>query len=169
MAALEGGKPEFEPRLMDRLEVYTQSVAVPVRRAWDTPEILRGKLLFNQSGCADCHAPTFKTGTDTNLAEMHHQRIWPYTDLLLHDMGEALADHCPSFLADGREWRTPPLWGLGLIKSVNKHDNLLHDGRARGFAEAILWHGGEALKAQQAFKAMPREDRDFLIEFLESL
>ena len=167
--ANEGGEPEFPERLLDRVDVYTQSVAVPVRRVWDTDEILRGKLLFNESGCASCHHPSYETGNQGAIEEMHHQKIWPYTDLLLHDMGAALADNRPSFLANGQEWRTPPLWGLGLVPTVNKHNHLLHDGRARGFAEAILWHGGEAESAQEAFKSMPSEDRDFLIQFLESL
>ena len=100
---------------------------------------------------------------------MSGQKIWPYTDLLLHDMGEGLADNRPTFAANGQEWRTSPLWGLGLIEAVNKHDNLLHDGRARGFAEAILWHGGEAGRAKEAFRTMPREDRENLIRFLKSL
>ena len=121
------------------------------------------------AGCAGCHTPTYVTGEHPTLESMSNQKIWPYSDLLLHDMGEGLADHRPSFKANGREWRTAPLWGLGLIETVNKHDNLLHDGRARGFAEAILWHGGEAEASKEAFRAMPKEDREKLVRFLKSL
>jgi CxxC motif-containing protein (DUF1111 family) len=97
------------------------------------------------------------------------QTIWPYTDLLLHDLGEELSDGRPAFAAEGAEWRTPPLWGIGLVHAVNGHQFLLHDGRARGFAEAILWHGGEAEAAAVAFRALPADDRAALIRFLESL
>ncbi|HEU5282194.1 MAG TPA: di-heme oxidoredictase family protein, partial [Burkholderiales bacterium] len=97
------------------------------------------------------------------------QTIFPYTDLLLHDMGEALADGRPDFAADGREWRTPPLWGIGLLRTVNGHSDLLHDGRARNVTEAILWHGGEAEKSREAFRAMSKADRDALVKFVESL
>ena len=100
---------------------------------------------------------------------MSHQTIHPYTDLLLHDMGPDLADGRPDFLATGSEWRTPPLWGIGLCRSVNEHTFLLHDGRARGFAEAILWHGGEGEAAREAFRTMAADERAALIRFLESL
>jgi CxxC motif-containing protein (DUF1111 family) len=103
------------------------------------------------------------------LALLKNQKIFPYTDLLLHDMGEALADHRPDHEANGREWKTPPLWGLGLVPTVNKHQNLLHDGRARGVEEAILWHGGEAEKARESFMALPAADRRAVVEFVNSL
>ena len=103
------------------------------------------------------------------MPEIANQTFYPYTDLLLHDMGEGLADNRPEFEASGREWRTPPLWGLGLVPLVNGHDNLLHDGRARGFAEAILWHGGEAETAKEKFRTAPQAERDALIAFLKSL
>jgi len=167
--AMTGGEPELEDHILDRIEVYTQSVAVPIRRNWDKTEVLRGKLIFNQIGCADCHTPSYVTGTASSLSEMHEQTIWPYTDLLLHDMGEALADNRPIFDATGSEWRTPPLWGLGLIPTVNKHDHLLHDGRARGFAEAILWHGGEAEQSKESFRTLSSAERQAVISFLESL
>ena len=100
---------------------------------------------------------------------LSNQLIQPFTDMLLHDMGEGLADHRPDYEATGTEWRTAPLWGIGLVKIVNKHTNFLHDGRARNIEEAILWHGGEAEASQEAFKAMNKEKRDALITFLNSL
>jgi CxxC motif-containing protein (DUF1111 family) len=109
------------------------------------------------------------TGPAPALPEVAFQDIHPYTDLLLHDMGEGLADDRPVFTATGREWRTPPLWGLGLLAKVNGHTFLLHDGRARTVGEAILWHGGEAEKSRRRFEAMPRRDRAALLAFLESL
>ena len=111
----------------------------------------------------------YTSGVSTELPELSLQPIRPFTDLLLHDMGEGLADGRPEFEASGTEWRTPPLWGIGRIEDVNDHTYLLHDGRARGFAEAILWHGGEAEAARERFRTMPRADRDALIRFLESL
>ncbi|MGL5008803.1 MAG: di-heme oxidoredictase family protein, partial [Paracoccaceae bacterium] len=97
------------------------------------------------------------------------QLIWPYTDLLLHDMGEGLADNRPEGRATGREWRTPPLWGIGLTAQVSGQTEFLHDGRARSLLEAILWHGGEAQAARDAVVAMPAADREALVAFLESL
>ena len=132
-------------------------------------QVARGEALFASVGCAQCHVDTLVTGTIADAPALSEQRIHPYTDLLLHDMGPELADDRPDFEADGREWRTPPLWGLGLVPDVNGHDLLLHDGRARGFAEAILWHGGEAEAARVAFRAMTAEDRAALLRFLASL
>ena len=121
-------------------------------------------------GCAGCHTPSLKTGTfQGELAHLSEQTIWPYTDLLLHDMGAALADDRPDFDASGQEWRTPPLWGLGLSSKVNGVSHLLHDGRARNPEEAILWHGGEAAASTAAFVNAEREEREALIRFLETL
>ena len=120
------------------------------------------------AGCAACHTPTARTGKN-DVQALSERDITPYSDLLLHDMGEGLADGRPDFEADGREWRTPPLWGLGSLKAVNGHEFLLHDGRARGIAEAILWHGGEAAAAQEAFRNMAAANRRDLIAFLRSL
>ena len=100
---------------------------------------------------------------------LNGQRIWPYTDLLLHDMGEGLADGRPDFQASGRQWKTPPLWGIGLIRDVNGHDRLLHDGRARGVLEAMLWHGGEAEASKQQVLKMNKAEREALVKFVESL
>ncbi|TPV96975.1 MAG: thiol oxidoreductase [Myxococcales bacterium FL481] len=169
LSAADGGRPEVEDHLLHRVDVYQRLLAVPIRQRWDDDEVLAGRALFREIGCADCHRPSFVTSQDDELEELHGQRIWPYTDLLLHDMGEGLADHRPSFAADGREWRTPPLWGLGLIPVVNGHNRLLHDGRARGVAEAILWHGGEAEASRDAFVLLDAEERHKLVSFVESL
>ena len=168
LAALDGGAPELEDRLLDFVVFYGRTLAVPARRDVTDPTVLRGKAIFHEAGCAGCHVPSFETGA-SDIAALAHQRIWPYTDLLLHDMGEGLADGRPDFEATGREWRTPPLWGLGLLETVSRHEYLLHDGRARGVAEAILWHGGEGERAREAFRTMPRADRDALVRFMESL
>ena len=154
---------------IDAIVFYTRYLAVPARRDVDDPEVMRGEQLFTQMGCVSCHTKTLITGNLPDAPAVSGQRIHPYTDLLLHDMGEELADHRPDFDADGREWRTPPLWGIGLIRAVNSHLLLLHDGRARGFAEAILWHGGEGEAAREAFRTASAEERAAMIRFLESL
>ena len=150
------------------MEFYAQTLAVPARRNIDDPIARRGEFLFLNAGCAACHTPEFVTG-EHPVAALAGQPIQPFTDLLLHDMGPGLADGRPDFEATGQEWRTPPLWGIGLIEAVNQHDFLLHDGRARGMAEAILWHGGEAEGAKERFRAMAKADREALIAFLKSL
>ena len=126
------------------------------------------KELFSTLNCSGCHHPSFKTG-EHEFAFLENQLIFPYTDLLLHDMGEGLADHRPEFMANGQEWRTAPLWGIGLTHVVGAHTRFLHDGRARSIEEAILWHGGEAQPSQADFKALPEKERNALIAFLESL
>lgn len=169
LAVEPGGEPELEDHLLERVTIYTAALAVPKRRGHDKEEVLRGKFLFAQAGCTGCHTPKYTTGEHPYLPAMSNQLIWPYTDLLLHDMGEALSDDRPVYDAQGSEWRTPPLWGVGLIETVNRHNRLLHDGRARGVAEAILWHGGEAQAAREAFRLMPLDDREALIRFVKSL
>jgi CxxC motif-containing protein (DUF1111 family) len=166
--APSGGVPELSDTFVAKLLLYTRSLAVPHRRKVDDARVQRGEQLFAQAGCAACHVSTLQSGPHA-LAAVAHQRFHPFTDLLLHDMGEGLADGRPDFEADGREWRTAPLWGLGMIPTVNGHELLLHDGRARGPAEAILWHGGEAQAAREAFRAMGKSDREALIAFLRSL
>jgi CxxC motif-containing protein (DUF1111 family) len=168
-AAPNGGDPEVDQNKIDAIVFYTRYLAVPARRDVDDPEVLRGEHLFTQLGCASCHTATLVTGNVPDAPALSAQRIHPYTDLLLHDMGEDLADHRPDFAADGREWRTPPLWGIGLIPAVNAHMLLLHDGRARGLAEAILWHGGEGAAAREAFRTASADERAALMRFLESL
>ncbi|MPY71203.1 MAG: thiol oxidoreductase [Alphaproteobacteria bacterium] len=167
-AAPTGGKPEAHQAFIDMLTFYMETLAVPATRDEGDPEAARGRALFDAIGCAGCHRPVLRSGPHSNPV-VAHQAFAPYTDLLLHDMGEALADGRPDFDATGREWRTPPLWGLGLIRRVNGHRRLLHDGRADGAAEAILWHGGEGARAREAFRALPAPDRAALLRFLDRL
>jgi CxxC motif-containing protein (DUF1111 family) len=167
--ATSGGEPELTDRLLDRVERYSQLLAVPGRIDYADAAVVRGRTLFGELGCSGCHVPRHRTSADADLEEVRDQLIWPYTDLLLHDLGEALSDARPSFEAAGNEWRTPPLWGLGRYPTVNGHDRLLHDGRARGVAEAILWHGGEAAASQLAFTRLSTSERYDLVEFVESL
>jgi CxxC motif-containing protein (DUF1111 family) len=167
--AITGGSPEISDEFLEKLTLYTMTLAVPAQRNAEDPQVNHGETLFRDFGCTSCHMPTLKTGTVEGFPEVSNQTIHPFTDLLLHDMGEGLADGRPDFEASGSEWRTPPLWGLGLIPTVNGHHNLLHDGRGRGPAEAILWHGGEAESAKEAFRNAARQDRDALIAFLNSL
>jgi len=168
-AAPNGGKPELDGDKLTDATYYARLLAVPARRDYEDPTVLRGKALFRAAGCASCHVPVLVTAASAEVPELAGQVIRPYTDLLLHDLGDDLADGRPDFLATGREWRTPPLWGIGLIGVVNGHTLLLHDGRARDLAEAVLWHGGEAEAAREAFRTLPRDDRAALIRFLESL
>lgn len=168
VASPSGGEPEVQDDLLDKVVLYTQTLAVPARRSPDDPIVLHGKALFRAAGCDGCHVPSHRTG-HSEIAALSEQTIFPYTDLLLHDMGEALGDDRPVYDAEGNEWRTPPLWGIGLIPEVNGHMRLLHDGRARGVAEAILWHGGEAETAKDSFRTMSADDRAALVRFVESL
>ena len=161
-------KAPLDDLLLDQLVAYNSLLGVRARRALDNPEALQGEQVFHDSGCAGCHVDTFETSAFHPRSELRSQVIHPYTDLLLHDMGEDLAGR-PEFEASEAEWRTPPLWGVGLIDTVNGHTHLLHDGRARGFAEAILWHGGEAEAAREAFRTAPRRVREALLRFLETL
>ena len=165
----DGGGAEAGETLFDLLMFYTRNLAVPARRDLDDPQVLRGKRLFYESGCTACHTPKFVTRRDSIGPEQSFQLIWPYTDLLLHDMGPGLADGRPEGEATGREWRTPPLWGIGLTEAVNGHSFFLHDGRARGLLEAVLWHGGEAEAAKQKVVEMTNEEREALLAFLRSL
>lgn len=167
-AAPHGGEPEISDEIFDHIVNYQRMLGVPIRRNLDSNEVKRGARLFMDSGCAACHRPTFVTGAVDNPA-LSHQTIHPFTDLLLHDMGAALADGRQDFEANGSEWRTPALWGLGLQHAVNGHTRLLHDGRARDVSEAILWHGGEGERAKEAFRTMSKADRAALLEFLNSL
>jgi CxxC motif-containing protein (DUF1111 family) len=168
-SALEGGSPEVDDAILERVAVYSALLAVPARGSWDDPEVLQGKRLFRELGCAGCHVPRHETGEHPSLPELSGQAIWPYTDLLLHDMGPELADGRPVFAASGSEWRTPPLWGIGRFQAVNGHTRLLHDGRARGVAEAILWHGGEGEESREGFAGLEAAERDALVRFVESL
>ena len=163
------GDTEISEQLFDLVTFYSKNLAVPMRRNVNSPQVLRGKKLFYESGCVSCHTPKFVTRRDAEHSAQSFQLIWPYSDFLLHDMGEGLADNQPVGVANGREWRTPPLWGVGLTKTVSGHTFLLHDGRARNLMEAIFWHGGEAEKSKKVFRNLIKADREALIQFLESL
>jgi len=163
------GSIEAPDPVMDLVTFYAQNLAVPARRKPDDGQVLAGKKLFYESGCASCHVPKFVTRRDAPDKAQAFQLIWPYSDLLLHDMGDGLADGQQVGDATGSEWRTPPLWGIGLTEIVNGHTFFLHDGRARNLTEAILWHGGEAKAARDRFAELDAADRDALIRFLESL
>ncbi|MNZ19886.1 Cytochrome c [compost metagenome] len=164
-----GGESEVSEHILAQVLFYTRNLAVPARRGVDDPQVLKGKGLFHQAGCQACHTPSFTTSQAAAEPELANQLIRPYSDLLLHDMGDGLADNRREFQASGREWRTPPLWGIGLTETVNGHTRFLHDGRARNLLEAILWHGGEAEGARQAVMAFDAEQRAALLAFLDSL
>jgi CxxC motif-containing protein (DUF1111 family) len=166
--APHGGTPEIESELFDQVVFYSKTLAVPARRDLDDPDVRAGARQFLDLGCGSCHQPSHVTGDDDNPA-LAGQVIFPYTDLLLHDMGPDLSDVRPDGLAGGSEWRTPPLWGLGLNEAVNGHEFFLHDGRARSVEEAILWHGGEAETSKNGFVNLTAEQREQLLSFLGSL
>ncbi|MFS8122018.1 di-heme oxidoredictase family protein [Rhizobium sp. BR 250] len=163
------GPVEAPDPVLDLVTFYTENLAVPQRRNVDDPTVLEGKQLFYTSGCTACHTPKFVTRRDAADPMHSFQLIWPYSDFLLHDMGEELADGQQVGEASGRHWRTQPLWGIGLTQKVNGNGFYLHDGRARSLTEAILWHGGEGQKARDAFAALQKSDRQALLAFLESL
>jgi len=162
-------EPEVPDSIFNSVVFYVKTLAVPARRRVTDPEVKRGKEIFSQAGCDKCHTPKLRTKTDVTFPEASNQLIHPYTDLLLHDMGSGLADYRPAYNAGGTEWRTPPLWGIGLTQLVNGHNNYLHDGRARNFMEAILWHGGEAANSSSYVKSLSKADRNSLITFLKNL
>ncbi|MBE0580636.1 di-heme oxidoredictase family protein [Devosia sp.] len=163
------GASEAPDPVLDLVTFYAQTLGVPERRDVDDPAVLRGKAAFYGAGCASCHVPKFVTSRTAVNPAHRFQLIWPYADFLLHDLGAGLADNRPEGLADGQEWRTPPLWGIGLTETVSGHTFFLHDGRARNLVEAILWHGGEAQAARDAFAQMSQATRDDVVAFLESL
>ena len=169
----KGEAPEIDDETFGHVVFYQATLAPPARRQPRDAQVIKGQRLFAQAQCAACHRPSYVTGAGPfprlTSSALVGQTIWPYTDLLLHDMGDDLADHRPDFLASGRQWKTPPLWGIGRIKEVNGHDRLLHDGRARGVLEAVLWHGGEAQAAKDRVLRMSRDERDALVRFVESL
>jgi len=160
---------EASAEMLQLITFYSRNLAVPARRDPGDPQVLAGKRVFYDSGCVACHRPKYVTRRDSLGEEQSFQLIWPYSDLLLHDMGEGLADNRPESQASGSEWRTAPLWGIGLTETVNGHTRFLHDGRARSLLEAVLWHGGEAEAARQKVVALPAEQREALLAFLRSL
>jgi CxxC motif-containing protein (DUF1111 family) len=161
--------PELADSTLDRVVFYIKSLAVPARRDVTDATVKRGKELFIQINCAGCHKAVVQTGVDITMAARSNQRIQPFTDLLLHDMGDGLADEYNDFVANGKEWRTAPLWGIGLFEKTNGIPYYLHDGRARTIEEAILWHGGEAQNATDKFKQLDKANRSAVIKFLKSL
>ncbi len=162
-------EPELADSLLNYVTFYVQTLAVPARRNVMDSENKKGEAIFAQVNCSACHRPTMMTGVNVAI-NLSSQRIHPYTDLLVHDMGEGLADNRPDFLAGGREWRTTPLWGIGLLGKANGgQPYFLHDGRARTIEEAILWHDGEAAGSRQQFMRLNLSDRTALIKFLGSL
>ncbi len=164
----EVGAEELSTERLRALTAYLRYLEPPARRGQGSTAVVRGEVLFHAAGCATCHKPQYLTGRHTEPA-LSGRYIQPYSDFLLHDMGEGLADSRPEFAANGREWRTPPLWGLGSLEAVNGHEFLLHDGRARGPAEAILWHGGEAALAREVFRNLSGSERGDFLAFLRSL
>ncbi len=161
---------EISDQALNDAVFYSQTLAVPARRNVEAANVKRGQQLFHSAGCAVCHVPSYTTGNHPDgIAALSGQKIRPYTDMLLHDMGEGLADNRPSFKASGRHWKTPALWGLGLTQTVNSYAGFLHDGRAATIEEAILWHGGEAENAKNNFKSMNSDQRRDLLDFLKSL
>ena len=167
--AASDGTIEIPLERLLKVGIYSSILAPPIRPAAREDSIIAGKQLFNDVGCTACHVPSYVTGEHPTLPELSRQKIWPYTDLLLHDMGADLADGRPVGLANGQQWKTPPLWGIGLFPVVNRHQRLLHDGRADGVEAAILWHGGEAEAARDAFAALEANERALLVKFVESL
>ena len=164
------GDPELSNEQLDQVEFYHLALAPPRSRALTkNASLQRGVALFRQAQCSFCHTPQLRTGEFSRLPVLSNKNIAPYTDLLLHDMGDQLADNRPDFLATGREWRTPPLWGIGLAKKIEPNAGFLHDGRARTLLEAIIWHDGEAAVSADAVKSMSTTDRQALLLFLESL
>ena len=167
--AHNGGSPEIPDARLLQVTIYAQTLAVPAMRNTEDQAVQQGARLFVQSQCSSCHTPRHVTGDTHPLVPLRNQVIFPYTDLLLHDLGLGLADNRPDGQASGAEWRTPPLWGIGLVETVNGHTMFLHDGRARSLEEAILWHGGEAEESLLHFMGLSREDRAALIQFLKAL
>ena len=163
------GEPEIEADDLLKVALYSSSLAVPAQRDFDSEAVVKGRELFTQLGCESCHTPKHVTGVHPSIPALSKQTIYPYTDLLLHDMGEGLADDLNDFQATGSEWRTPPLWGIGLFETVNGHTRYLHDGRARNLEEAVLWHGGEAEESKERFLQLEQGQREQLLAFLGSL
>ncbi len=165
----ETSSPDIDDETLRATAFYTQSLAVPASRNTDDRRVRRGRVVFAAAGCASCHRPTMHTGPAKDAPELSGQKFSAFTDMLLHDMGSDLADNRPDFLATGREWRTAPLWGIGLVRVVNGYEAYLHDGRARTLLEAIMWHGGEAERARDYVRTLSAEDRAALLAFIGSL
>ena len=160
---------ELKDSILHAVKFYMQTLGVPARRLINTAEVVQGEKLFYSLKCQSCHIPSFITQVDVSFPSRSYQKIYPYTDLLLHDMGVDLSDNRPEFDADGQEWKTPALWGIGLTEKVNGHAYYLHDGRARSIEEAILWHGGEAEQSKNRYKQLSLNERQAVLKFIHSL
>ncbi|MBA3681298.1 MAG: thiol oxidoreductase [Bacteroidetes bacterium] len=167
--AITGGTPEIDSIKLNYVVLYTKVLGVPIRRNYKDEEVLKGKYIFKNAGCDKCHTSKFVTSNNSDIAALNNIIIHPYSDFLVHDMGIGLSDNRADFLAKSNEWRTQPLWGIGLIKTVNRHTYLLHDGRARNIQEAILWHGGEAQMSRDYYFKLNKKERSSLLKFIESL
>lgn len=168
--AVNGGTPEVTDKSLHNVMIYSSSLSVPVRRNYKDEKVLKGKQLFRDMKCNSCHTESFTTSNNYPFNKtLQNITIRPFSDFLLHDMGDALADNRPDFKATGKEWRTQPLWGIGMIHTVNGHTFLLHDGRARNIEEAILWHGGEAENSKNQYVNLTKEDRTAVLSFINSL
>jgi CxxC motif-containing protein (DUF1111 family) len=172
----DNGKAELSDADLSKLVTYMRLVTVPGQRNYGDATQVRGEAIFKSIGCSNCHATDIVTGPNHPFAELRNQAIKPYSDMLLHDMGADLADNSAipaptseSSPASASEWRTPPLWGTGLLATISTHTGLLHDGRAKDVTEAVLWHGGEAEKVKTSFAALPAADRAALVAFVMSL
>jgi len=160
--------PEIPKTLIDKVTFYCRTLAVPAARNVSDINVNNGYQIFQELNCSKCHTPQQKTGYSP-VSSLAYQTFFPFTDMLLHDMGDELADNRPDYKANGKEWKTRPLWGIGLQQIVNGHTEYLHDGRARNLTEAILWHGGEAQASRDAFKNLSLQKRNDLLKFLNSL
>lgn len=160
---------ELSDSLLYAVTFYMQTLAVPAKRNINDSQVKLGKKIFTDANCVACHKPSIRTATNVAFSHVSNQLIFPFTDLLLHDMGPGLADYRPDNLANGNEWRTSPLWGIGLTQIVNGHSNFLHDGRARTLMEAIMWHGGEAENSKEYVRNLTSGQRNALVKYLQSL
>jgi len=166
---IQSDKMDVADSVINAVTFYMKSLTVPARRNVDQFDVIQGKKIFQQIGCNKCHVQYHTTKVDVTFPQLSNLTIQPFTDLLLHNMGPDLADNLSEYLANGNEWRTPPLWGISLSKKANGNQYFLHDGRARTLLEAILWHGGEAENAKSQVIQMSKTDREKLIKFIESL
>ena len=167
--SIEHDNLEVSNQQLELITFYSQQLGVPARRDINDEDVVAGKKIFFELKCNSCHTEKFKTGSYSNHKNLNHQVIYPYSDFLLHDMGEGLDDNIPEYSANGNEWRTTPLWGLGLTETVSGRKTYLHDGRARNLTEAILWHGGEANRSVNKFKKLNNIQINQLLKFLRSL
>jgi CxxC motif-containing protein (DUF1111 family) len=163
-----GDDPEITKEILEKVATYCKTLGVPAPRSLSSESVRKGAKIFERLECANCHTPKQKSGYSP-IVSISNQTFFPYSDMLLHDMGDDLADNRPDFIATGNEWKTRPLWGIGLTQVVNGHSNFLHDGRAKNITEAILWHGGEAKKSKDKFKQLSTKDRNDLLNFINSL